>query len=561
MIESFSIICPVGDENKVLALLLNINIIYPNSSVYILCDTYFKTIVNKIPFNFTININYIDILTDTFSKTKENFKYRIDYFRLPFLLFEKALEENKNTMYLDNFNIILNKFHINFDECKNKLAAVKMLDSNDVAHNLYLIDSIETINKWEKIIYNKAAEIYKIQINSCDSSQNFIIEEKDNEFENNELFINIYCDLMVKKLNLLTEHPNFVYYLPKENHVSTLDFFRKNNNLDYNNITYNNKDLLFKGKTLSSISIVNDINDANIHKVNSALIKLLININKKFYRLLNLQNNKKIIFNLPPKNNIIPIFNDKDYGLYNLIRLWNKKFTDIILFTHEFESNYFEIGDVILYNYPNNNYFLNNIINKKILIGTLDVYNDDLSILNNNNITYSPWIYWPKHADKVEDFINNSNKNIKKTINSVFIGNSKYEERKQLINIVDNIKLWDSSNNMLDYDSYLFEIAKAKYGICCKESSINSHRLMEYLAVGTVPIIIKNQINTTSFENPLQENIHFLSVDSIENINHIIQNTSKENWNELSENGQKWYMKNIYSENSFKNLFTYFLLS
>ena len=585
MIESFSLIASQGDEIKIVALLININIHYPNTNVYILCADNLKSIVESIPFNFTIKITYIETLIELFLKAKEDIKNKINYFKLHFTLMKEALKHHKNTMFLDRYNIILNKFDINFEECKDKIAGIKMLDSDTLLHSLYFIDSVETIEKWDTIIYDTAIEQYKIiTAQKCDvsgvdasgtdtdasgtnTSQNCDISGVDvsgqdilENIDENEVFINIYSQLLVKKNDILEKHTELLYYLPKHNSITSWDFFRRENNISVSQISFNEDTLLFNNEKISSIILSPEMNDANVHKMNSKITTKLYEIAKKYYRLLNLQNNKKILFNIPPTNSIIPFFQDKEYGLYNLIRIWNKKFTEIVMFKHISENNYFELGDLILYNYPNNQYFLNNMLNKKVLCGTLDV-KTDLTRLDEHKIHYSPWIYWPKHADKVEELLDNSSNIIEKTVNTVFIGSLKHEERKDFIPFIENIKLWDSSNTMLDYEEYLQEIAKAKYGICSKETTCKSHRLMEYLAFGTVPIIINNEINTDSFLVPLEENKHFLSVNSIEDIENTIVSTTDETWKILSENGKSWYMENIHSNQSFKNLITYFFMN
>ena len=575
MIESFSLLSAQGDHMKNISLLISINMFYPDTTVYVLCDKELENIVKQIPFKFTINIVYLDYLENVFNDAKEDISKKVNYYRLHFTLMEEALKHKENTLFLDRYNILLNKFTINFEECKNKIGGIKILDSDLINPTFLFIDSVETIKQWEKLIYNKSIELYneeKLKLKmidasncSCDISTNETNEtnetDKEEDLSNNDVFIDIFCKLLIKKVDILQNNLDFLCYLPKTNSITSYDFLRRENNINIKDITYNGPILLYKDEPISSLLISREINDDYVHKVNSGLIKLLLEINKKYYRLFNLQGNKKIIFNLPPNNNIIPVFHDKNLGLYNLIRLWNKKFTDIILFSHEFESNYFELGDIILYNYPDDKSFTNNIINKKILFGTLDIHNSNLSILENNKIKYEAWIYWPKHANKVEDFIENYGETMVKTTNSVFIGSSKHEERKHLLSVVENIKLWDNSNNMLEYDDYLFEIAGAKYGICCKETTPKSHRLMEYLALGTVPIIVNNEVNTNSFMVPLEENKHFLSASSIDDIPNVINSTTHDTWNNLSNHGKSWYMENIYSENSFKNLFTYFLMN
>jgi len=108
----------------------------------------------------------------------------------------------------------------------------------------------------------------------------------------------------------------------------------------------------------------------------------------------------------------------------------------------------------------------------------------------------------------------------------------------------------------MDYEEYLNNINNSKWGICLKGNNIKSTRFIEYLAFGTVPIIVDNCVNTTSYNNKFYENKHYISVNSVEEINDKINNIKYEDWKLMSRNGKLWYMENVHSSNSFKNLFT-----
>ena len=294
--------------------------------------------------------------------------------------------------------------------------------------------------------------------------------------------------------------------------------------------------------------------------VNKSFILLLNESDLINYKLFNLKNNKKLLFKLPSTHNLFHQSMDNSCNLLNLISIWKNNYNDFVMFYQDKTYNHIQLENMVLYDYKDTSKFTNDFYSNKLLLGSLDT-NTHCELLHEHDISYQPWIYWPKHADKVEAFIDNSQCTLpnfdERTNHSIFIGKHN-ESREQLKNTIEYVTLYNVEETQMSYENYLQNISQSKFGICVKGSQPKSRRLMEYLAVGTVPIIVKNEINTTSFENPLQENIHFLSVDSIEDVNHIIQTTTKETWNELSDNGKTWYFENIHSSNSFKNLITKF---
>ena len=106
----------------------------------------------------------------------------------------------------------------------------------------------------------------------------------------------------------------------------------------------------------------------------------------------------------------------------------------------------------------------------------------------------------------------------------------------------------------MSYKQYLKEISNAKYGVCLKGNNSKSTRLIEYLAMGTVPIVVDNCVNTSSYTNPLQDNNHFLSVNNVAEIPMLIQSITDDKWEEMSKYGHEWYFNNVHSINSFKHI-------
>jgi hypothetical protein len=504
---------------------------------------------------------------------------------------EHALKFNNNTLFLLTETLLLDKLLIDFEKAKNKISGINFLGENFLSHEMILVDSIDNIKLWKEVLFTKAKQLYKeflikkielstnvtdvstnvtdvstnvtdVTTNETDVSTNVTdIILNDEEILENSDFINIYCKIIQLKKNvILSNETSIVNYLSFENSLKTTDFFRRVDSASFKDITTSNKNIYFKNEKLRSLTIFQNYDNEKMITVNKSFIILLNETDLINYKLFNLKNNKKLLFKLPSTHNLFHQSMDSSCNLLNLISIWKNNYNDFVMFYQDKTHNHIQLENMILYDYKDTSKFTNDFYSNKLLLGSLDT-NTDCELLQEHDISYQPWIYWPKHADKVEAFIDNSQCTLpnfeERTKHSIFIGKHS-ESREQLKNTIEHVTLYNNEETQMSYDNYLQNISQSKFGICVKGSQPKSRRLMEYLAVGTVPIIVKNQINTTSFENPLHENIHFLSVDSIEDVNHIIQTTTKETWNELSENGKTWYFKNIHSSNSFKNLITKF---
>ena len=67
--------------------------------------------------------------------------------------------------------------------------------------------------------------------------------------------------------------------------------------------------------------------------------------------------------------------------------------------------------------------------------------------------------------------------------------------------------------------------------------------------MGVVPII--TPLVDLTFYNPLEENKHYITAANPEEVKEKINNITKENWEEMSNNGIKWYEENCSIEGSF----------
>ncbi len=72
------------------------------------------------------------------------------------------------------------------------------------------------------------------------------------------------------------------------------------------------------------------------------------------------------------------------------------------------------------------------------------------------------------------------------------------------------------------------------------------------MAFGTVPLITDEVSTDYCFE--FKENIHYFKINKPEDIIKIINETSKEKWEEMSNNCKNTFMKYCHSSNAMKSI-------
>ena len=121
--------------------------------------------------------------------------------------------------------------------------------------------------------------------------------------------------------------------------------------------------------------------------------------------------------------------------------------------------------------------------------------------------------------------------------------------------IIDHFTIHTENDVPYDYKEYLRNLANSYYGLCIPENHSKSNRLIEYLSMGTVPIVVNKSVNTSSFQEPLIENEHFIALESELVIPSALAQISDERWKQMSTACHEWYYRNVHSDNSFKNLY------
>ena len=90
----------------------------------------------------------------------------------------------------------------------------------------------------------------------------------------------------------------------------------------------------------------------------------------------------------------------------------------------------------------------------------------------------------------------------------------------------------------------------SKFGLTLPGYGPKCNREIEYLGLGTVPIFVDGcDIN---YYNTMKEDVHYIIAKDPLELKEKVESISKNEWNELSNNGRMWYNKNCSRKGSFE---------
>lgn len=230
-----------------------------------------------------------------------------------------------------------------------------------------------------------------------------------------------------------------------------------------------------------------------------------------------------------------------------IVKEWGERGLVNIIKTDEPYIWWGDIGDVLLYDRPTLEWWNN------------DSRNFNLALFGNTVPSFSEkWIFWARHPLNLEKL-----KIIpyeERPIESIFVG--KVENNIQ--SNFRNPKLWEKHIELFDlvYDNqnkpykftneeYLEMMGKSKFGLCLRGFGPKCHREVELMACGSIPLITP-EVDIEGYYEPPVEGIHFLRVNSPEDVEKKISTISPEKWQEMSKACVEWYNRNCSVEGSFK---------
>lgn len=112
-----------------------------------------------------------------------------------------------------------------------------------------------------------------------------------------------------------------------------------------------------------------------------------------------------------------------------------------------------------------------------------------------------------------------------------------------------------NENNM---DNVAARLVKSKYGLYLDDNAVSSVRLMDLMAVGTVPIIFSKTV-VEHAPYPLEENKHYIHCSSMYEVKERLNQIDDQQWNDMSLACRDWYIDHVHSTNFLKNIVNWLL--
>ena len=96
---------------------------------------------------------------------------------------------------------------------------------------------------------------------------------------------------------------------------------------------------------------------------------------------------------------------------------------------------------------------------------------------------------------------------------------------------------------------YIRLLRRSRFGLCLRGNGAKCHREIELMSCGCVPILTPD-VNL-SYKNPPGLGTHYLLAGSAEEFKKLVEDTSEEQWTEMSANCLRWFDENCSVNGSF----------
>lgn len=100
-------------------------------------------------------------------------------------------------------------------------------------------------------------------------------------------------------------------------------------------------------------------------------------------------------------------------------------------------------------------------------------------------------------------------------------------------------------------DQYLDKLSHSKFGLTLPGYGPKCNRDIELMGLGTVPIVVPG-CDVINYYEPWIENVHYIKVNSPDEIEDKILSISKPKWEDMHNECKMWYDRNASVEGSFR---------
>lgn len=534
--SSFSTLCTEQCKQELIGFLLSLSIHHRNARVYVICDNKTKQYIEESTPYPKLDIKWYIELDKYSNYNRAEMESRglwSDFQMEKANIIEKALEKETDTLLIDSDTIILDKLYIN----NNKELGVspQFIKDKNVKEVGYYNGGMLWTNqkslpeKWK--LYTKTSRYYDQA-----SIENLV--KIYNYFEFGENY------------NLQTWR--FILGVEPANKIASYI------NVKNNKVYYKDEPLKFIHTHFNS-NRFKQVNDFFIFKLTEARRFQELAI---IYRVIN----NKWILQIPkqPMNGLWRHNNDSFRELAFLMMVNNK---DVEIEYNTSSGHCWLKPNILTYDRPTLEWVNKEAYNSTLfLLGNGDVGKEGLELKKKGIKNIKEWIFWPRKPMLVEKLLGKykilsyNDRNIE----SIFIGNiennvqNKYRNNDNWKNVITEYHCTKGFDKKFTHEEYLMKIRNARYGLCLRGYGSKCHREVELMAFGTVPIITKYVSITSYYDKPI-ENIHYIYVNTPDDLKDKIKNITVEQWNNMSQACYEWYNRNIHSNNSWKNMIEYII--
>ena len=537
--SSFCTICTKNCRDELVLWVLTLSIHHNGANIYIMCDKESKNDIDNLTPNVNERLNItwfveLDEYSDKTRKQMEDEKIWSDFQMKKAVVMLKALEVEKDTLFMDSDIVILDKI-------------------NDINHAMdigvspqYIKDeNVKEVGYYNGgMLWTKNKEVPKDWIEFTKTSR---------------YFDQASIEDLAKKYSKFTFKDNYNlqtwrFVIGEEDGETIAGYMKPQNGKLY-----------YKKRPLKCIHTHFNVNA--FQQINSLfLLKLQQAQHYKELSCIYRSINRKWIMTVPsqPQPGLWYHKNDSFREL-TLLQKNNNKDVDVQL--NKDSGHCWLVPNVILYDRPTMTW-VNNEFHQAgmVLIGNMD--NDiEGEELGRKGVYSKPWIFWPRRPYVMEKMLSEK-KRLKweeREIESIFIGNieNKIQDKYRKTadkweDVLDVYHCTEGKEHMFDQEEYLEKLRHSKYGLCLRGFGRKCHREVECMALGTVPIIT-NDVCIKSYINPPSEGVHYIRAIDTEDVKRKLKGISKARWEKMSEACVKWYMENVHSEGSWLTTIKYIL--
>ena len=529
--DSFCTICTSQCKQELVGFLLSLSIHHPNSNVYIMCDSETKKNIDNLTPQPKLNIKWFEELNKYSNMNRSQMEQNglwSNFQMAKAEVIEKALQTEKDTLFLDSDIIILDKLD-NIDKTKQIGVSPQFIKEKNVREVGYYNGGVlwtnqkSVPNDWKK--YTKTSRYF-------DQASIEDLVKIYSYFEFGENY-----NLQTWRFILGVE--------PSEKIISNLRIIN-------NKIHYKDKPLKF---------IHTHFNQDNFQEINNIFINLLLSA--KYYKeilcIYRLIHNKWIL--KIPKQPMQGLFSHKNDSYRELAIILKTKNKDVDLIFHNNGHCMIE-PNIITFDRPTLTWANNELLKSPLVLlgnGSMNVEGKELQSCK---VNVKPWIFWPRRPMVLEKVLREKGKlnYDERKISSIFIGNFENSTQQKFRqtnhnwkSVLDEYHCTAGQTHKFTQQEYLMKLRDSKYGLCLRGYGSKCHREVELMAFGTVPIVTP-EVSISSYMDEPKENVHYLLVKTPEELKEKVNSISKEKWEFMSQACYEWYQRNVHSDNCWNTM-------